>query len=213
MLLARLEVPTGRFTGGGVEVGVLAVQEVVGRCQCTSGGGVVGSEVEDGVGELLINHDRAEIVVVVSSSRTVDDDRTTNTTAILRQQMAVVPTSTIDIGNPGVCSARAWGNTAFSDTRNTILVVGAVLQDTVPVDSGCVALHIVGNGDRYSITPVGDDRLTWSLTVDGEASNGTSSISVDHSILNNQVVGSGLASGELSIGIRAGVLAVAPAGS
>lgn len=83
MLLARLEVPTGRFTGGGVEVGVLSVEEIVGRCQGTSGSGVVGSEVEDGVGELLINHDRAEIVVVVSSSRTVDDNRTTNTTAIL----------------------------------------------------------------------------------------------------------------------------------
>lgn len=127
--------------------------------------------------------------------------------------MAVVPTSTVDIGNPGVGSARTWGNTAFSDTWNTVLVVGAVLQDTVPVDSGCVALHVVGNSDRYSITPVGDDRLTWSLTVDGEASDGTSSISVDHSIFNNQVVGSGLASGELSISVRAGALAVAPAGS
>lgn len=211
VLLASFDNPSSRLTRSGVLVGVLAVEQVVGGSLSTSGCGVLLGQVEDALIPLLINHDSTKIQVVVRCSRSVDNDRTTNTSTVLRQQMAVVPSGTIGGCNPCVGSALTRSDTTFGDTWNTILVVGAVLQDTMPVNSGCVACHLVGDCDYDCITPVRDNCITWSLAIDGEACNGFASISINHGILNNEVVTPRLASLIVVASFRVDALAATPA--
>lgn len=70
------------------------------------------------------------------------------------------------------------------------------------MDGGGVTLHVVGDSDLDSITPVGDNGLTWSLTVDGEASNGASAIGINHSLFDRQAVASCLAGAEAEVDVR-----------
>lgn len=59
-------------------------------------------------------------------------------------------------------------NTALGDTRHTVLVIGASLSNTVPMDGCGVGGQAVDNGDFNHVTPVSHNGLTWRLAVDSE---------------------------------------------
>jgi hypothetical protein len=91
-----------------------------------------------------------------------------NTIRELGNEMAVIPGGTVRAGNPLVDTGITWGQAALGNTWNTVLIVGADLTDTVPVDGGGIVSQSVVNGNLDSITPVAHNGGSWDLTVDGE---------------------------------------------
>lgn len=67
----------------------------------------------------------------------------------------------------GAASAVSSDGT-LGDARDTILVVSALLTDTVEMNGGAVVLELVDEGDLDIVTPVGLDDRSWNLSVDGE---------------------------------------------
>ena len=122
-----------------------------------------------GSAEDIIDHDSACINIVVGSGWAMDDHRSANTITVLTVHVGVVPASTILVGLEGVCTGLARSHSTFRDTWNTVLVVGTLLEDTMPMNGGCVIRHLVGNSDLDSITPVAFEKRTWHLAVDGKS--------------------------------------------
>lgn len=101
---------------------------------------------------------------------------------------------------PLVDASGARSNAALGDTRHTVLVIGASLSDTVPMDGGGIGGQAVDDGDFNHITPVGHNGLTWRLTVDGERVL-ESAIVVELFFGNGQSVFLGLAGVEGLVGV------------
>jgi hypothetical protein len=119
--------------------------------------------------EQVINHDGAGINIVVGSSRAVDDHGTSDTVTVLSEHVRVVPASSILAGLEGVGTSLTGSDSALSDTWNTVLIVGTLMDHTVPMDGSSVVLHLVRDGDLDGITPIAFQKRTWNLPVDGKS--------------------------------------------
>lgn len=64
----------------------------------------------------------------------MDDHRTADTITKLGESVRVVPAGAVLAGLEPVGAGVARGKGTLSDTGNTVLVVGALLNDTVPMD-------------------------------------------------------------------------------
>ena len=117
----------------------------------------------------IINHDASQIHIVVSSRGSMDDDWASNAITVLGVEMAVVPAGTVGCCLPLIDPGVTWCKCALSHTWNTIVRVRANLADTVPMDGGTVALHLVVNRDLDRVTPVALDGRSWNLAVDGKS--------------------------------------------
>ena len=142
--------------------------------------------------EQIINHDGTGINIVVGSGRTVDDHGSSDTITVLGENVRVVPAGSVLVGLERVCTGLARGNSAFSDTWNTVLVVGTNLGDTVPMDGGGVVGHLVGDGDLDLVTPVALKKRSWNLSVDSKSKT-VETIVVEGSVGDDPVGGAGLA--------------------
>lgn len=160
MLLALLDNPLLALPCRAVWRLVLTVEQVVGRrWEGSSDPGNVVSHLEDGLAKALIDHDGTQVEVIVRSSRPMNNDGSSNTTAILSQGVRVIPSGAVGRRMPLVDSGSAWRNAALSDTWNTVLIVGAILSDTVPMDGCGIIRQCVEHGDLDDISPVGHNGL------------------------------------------------------
>lgn len=166
MLLTLLDSPPGALASSISSVSVFTVQEVVGRCwERTSESSNIVGHLEDSATENLVNHDGTHVEIIVFSRGSVNDDRSSDATTILGKSVGVIPTSSIGRCVELVGSACTWSDSTLSDTRNTILIVGAVLSNTVPVDGSGIVGEAVDNSNLDHITPVGYDCVAWCLAV------------------------------------------------
>lgn len=94
---------------------------------------LLGSNIEE-----IRNHNASGINIVVSASRPLDDDWALNTVRELSNEMAMIPRGTIGGSNPLVHTGVTWCKTALGDAWNTVLVVGADLTETMPMDGSSI---------------------------------------------------------------------------
>jgi hypothetical protein len=113
-----------------------------------TGRAIVGDERSPGssrrdigaVAKQVVNQHRASINIVVGGGGAVDDHRATDTITELRQGVGVIPTATVLAHAEGVSASITWSESAFCNAWNTVLIVGAMLEDTVPMDLCSLAL-------------------------------------------------------------------------
>ncbi len=104
----------------------------------------------------------------------MNNDGASDTATILRQGVGVVPTSSVGRSKPLVGTLAKRRNGTFRHTGNTVLVVGAVLSDTVPMDGGSVVGQQVGDCDLNPIAVVDLDGRTRCTAIDQECGTGSS---------------------------------------
>ena len=128
----------------------------------------------------ISNHNASGVNIVVSAGRSLDNDWPLNTVRELSNEMAVIPRGTIGGSNPLVHTGVTWCETALGDTWNTVLVVGADLTNTVPMDGSSVVSQRVVDSYLDGITPVADNGRAWYLAVDGKSGSwGSLKVPVD----------------------------------
>ena len=185
IFLASLDFPCRVCAGREIRLRIYAVEKVVGCAQWTIVNNVIvflsSRNIETSCmlvsGHVIVirnylqiaDQDTSQINVVVGTGRSLDDNGALNTVRELSNEMAVIPGGTIRAGNPLVDTGITWCQTALGNTRNTILVIGTELTDTVPMDGGRIVAQGVGNSDLDSITPVAHNGGSWNLTIDGES--------------------------------------------
>jgi hypothetical protein len=92
------------------------------------------------IAEQVVNQHRAGIHIIISSSGTVDDHWSPDTVTELCQGVRVIPSATVLAHAEGVRASVTWSESALCNARYTILIVSAVLVDTVPVNLCLLAL-------------------------------------------------------------------------
>ena len=80
----------------------------------------------------------------------------------------MVPTSAVLRSKPPVGTLAERGDGALGDTGDTVLVVGADLTNTMPVDGGGVVGQQIGNHDFDPVTVIDFDRGARGAAVDQE---------------------------------------------
>lgn len=110
---------------------------------------------------------------------------------------------------PLVKAGRARSNAAFSDTGNTVLIIGANLANAMPVDGGGIASQAIRDQNLDHVTPVGNNGFARRLAVDGE-SRSRSSIKIDVFLSDHQAVCLRLSSKEDIVGVVVNRFASAP---
>lgn len=147
---------------GAVDEGVLGSGRgtLAGRCRPALKGRLV---------EVVLEEEHTHVDVIVVGGRSVDDHRTEHAIGSLQGKVRVVPGAAVLGGAELVGERLARGDGALGDTRNTIILDGVALVDTVPVDGGAVGLHVVGHVDDEIVTPVGGDQGAGGGAVDGLA--------------------------------------------
>jgi hypothetical protein len=211
VLLASLNTPKSVLATRQIWESVVAVEHVVPGVVRTEVSNAVilrsSSENLSSIAEEVVNHDSTGINVVVCSSRAVNDHRTADTITKLAESVGVVPTGAVLAGLEAVGAGVARGDSTLSDTWNTVLIVGAVLDDTVPMNLGLsvrlesheelsyrssIVLHLVGDMDLDPVTPVALDGGTGHLAVDSQ-SKAVNTIVVEGGIGDDPIVSAGLA--------------------
>ena len=182
---ASLDFPRCVCAGREIRQRVFAVEEVVGCAQWTCVGNYIvflssrnieasymlvpEYAIRDTKYSQIADQDTSHIHVIIGAGRSLDDNGALNTIRELGNEMTVIPGGAVGTGNPLVDTGITWCQTAFGNTWNTILVVGAELTDAVPVDGGRIVSQCVVNSDLDGITPVAHNGGSWNLTIDGKS--------------------------------------------
>ena len=104
----------------------------------------------------IVQKQHTQIFIVIGRSRTIDYDATKDTFPRLQSKVGVVPGGSVLYGLPCVRYGIFGSRGTLSDRNDTILVIGVVLADTVPVNTGTVLRvdEVVRYVNSDCITPV-----------------------------------------------------------
>lgn len=114
----------------------------------------------------IIQEHISKIDIVISRGRAVDDNTTENAFPGLERKVGVVPAvlgqcmykiirgdlnlrGTILGSSPGVSVGLSRGNWTLSNGRDTIVLVGEVLSNTVEMQSGAIVCKAIGKMNNY----------------------------------------------------------------
>lgn len=117
----------------------------------------------------VLDHQVASIDIVACGFGSVDQHRAKETLVCLKTQMRVIPRETVVGYLEGVGHALSWCYRALGNTDDAVHLIGLVLTLTVPVDRCTVHAHRVGYGCHNSVTPVGLNERSGTLSVDAKA--------------------------------------------
>jgi len=117
----------------------------------------------------VLEEESTEVLVVVPVCWAVEYYATEEALRVLQTEVAVVPRRAILRGPEFICHAFTRGDGALSDSWNSVGQQRVELSHAMPMDSGSVADHVVGDVDFDRVTPVGDDGWTGDRSVECHA--------------------------------------------
>lgn len=81
----------------------------------------------------VIQEHHTEILIVIGRGRTVNDNSSKDALPSLQSEVGVVPRRTVLRSSPGVSDLLSGCSWTLRDRYDTVLVIGVVLADTVPM--------------------------------------------------------------------------------
>lgn len=86
----------------------------------------------------VVQEEHAQVFIVVGRSRTIDDDTTKDTLPRLQCKVRMIPGASVLYCSPRVSDSVLGSSWALSDRDHTVLVVGVILADTMPMNASAV---------------------------------------------------------------------------
>lgn len=110
----------------------------------------------------VVQKEHTQVLIVIGRSRAIDHDSTKDTLPRLQSKVGMIPSRAILRCLPSVRYSIFRGCGTLSDRDDTILIVGIVLTNAVPVNTSAILRvdQVVRNMNSDCITPVRED--CWS---------------------------------------------------
>lgn len=108
----------------------------------------------------VVQEEHAQVFIVIGRSRAIDDDTTKNTLPCLKRKVRVVPGTSILSCSPSVCDSVPGSSRALRYRDNTILIIGVILSNTVPMNASAVSRidQVVCHMDSNGVAPICEQR-------------------------------------------------------
>lgn len=104
----------------------------------------------------IIQEEHTEVLIVVGRSRAVDDNASKDTLPRLESKVGMIPSRAVLQSSPSVRHSVFGGSGTLCNGHNTILVVGVVLANAMPMNAGSIigVDQVVRHMYRDCIAPV-----------------------------------------------------------